>query len=98
MSTSGVEISGSRVDAASTNDCAVYSPEDIDITDSVVKADAPEGIEGILTDGTASASSSWIESSGVDDVINAENSVVFKMCIRDSFLSLQASFFLQKAL
>lgn len=76
--TSGVEISGSRVDAVSTNDCAVYSPEDIDITDSVVKADAPEGIEGILTDGTASASSSWIESSGVDDVINAENSVVFK--------------------
>ena len=64
---SGVEISSSRVDASATNDVAIFSRStvnDVNVQNSVVKTQTPDGNDGILSRKARSISGSWIETSG----------------------------------
>lgn len=64
---SGVEISSSRVDASASNDVAIFSRSTVNVVNvqnSVVKTQTPDGKDGILSRNTRSISGSWIETSG----------------------------------
>ncbi len=74
----GVTISDSVVNAASSNDVAVYSPSDVTVTDSVVNAEGASGSNGILANGAASVSGSWISTSGDETYDTVNNSVIIK--------------------
>ena len=75
---SGVEISSSRVDASASNDVAIYSPKKVDIRDSIVKTQTPDGNDGILSRKTRSISGSWIETTGEESYDgDIQDSVLF---------------------
>lgn len=78
---SGVEISSSRVDASATNDVAIYSRgqnSTVNIQNSVVKTQTPDGKDGILGRKTRSISGSWIETSGEESYDgDIQDSVLF---------------------
>ena len=74
----GLTVSGSTIDAEGTDDCALYSPADLKINDSTVKAKAPDGQNGILSNGKVAATGSWIETSGEEKFEDAiSDSVLF---------------------
>lgn len=74
----GLTVSGSTVDAEGTDDCAMYSPADLTINDSTVKAKVPDGQKGIFSRGKATVTGSWIETSGGEKFEDAiSNSVLF---------------------
>ena len=74
----GLTVSGSIVDAEGTGDCALYSTADLKIKDSTVKAKAPAGQKGILSNGGVTVKGSWIETSGEENFENAiSDSVLF---------------------
>lgn len=74
----GLTVSGSTIDAEGTDDCALYSPADLKINDSTVKAKAPDGQNGILSNGKVAVNGSWIETSGAEKFENAiSDSVLF---------------------
>lgn len=62
----GVTISNSEVDAAATEDVAIFAPEDVKIENSVITAIGADGMRGILARGGASVSGAWLETSGGD--------------------------------
>lgn len=78
---SGVEISSSRVDASATNDVAIFSRStvnDVNVQNSVVKTQTPDGNDGILSRKARSISGSWIETSGEESYDgDIRNSVLF---------------------
>ena len=75
---SGVEISSSRVDASATNDVAIFSRSTVNIQNSVVKTQTPDGKDGILSRKTRSIFGSWIETSGEESYDgDIRNSVLF---------------------
>ena len=78
---SGVEISSSRVDASATNDVAIYSRgqnSTVNVQNSVVKTQTPDGKDGILGRKTRSISGSWIETSGKESYDgDIQDSVLF---------------------
>ena len=60
-----ITIDGSTVEAKSEADVGIYSRnDDIEIKNSIVKADAAEDCDGILADGDVTVEGSWIETSG----------------------------------
>ena len=73
----GVEISDSRVSATSAEDTAIFSQQDVAIAGSVVKATGTDGVAGMTSNQTVSASDSWIATSG-DDQIQISDSVLIK--------------------
>lgn len=81
LAQSGVEISSSRVDASASNDVAIYSRgqnSTVNIQNSVVKTQTPDGNDGILSSNTRSISGSWIETSGEESYDgDIQNSVLF---------------------
>lgn len=78
---SGVEISSSRVDASASNDVAIFSRGTVSVVNvqnSVVKTQTPDGKDGILSRNTRSISGSWIETSGKESYDgDIQNSVLF---------------------
>ncbi len=75
----GISVTDSNLTAEAGGDVAVYSPSDINIKNSIVNASAPDGVDGIMANGTSSVSGSWINTSGNDYYgNNIENSVVIK--------------------
>lgn len=75
---SGVEISSSRVDASATNDVAIFSRGAVNIQNSVVKTQTPDGNDGILSRNRRSISGSWIETTGEESYDgDIQNSVLF---------------------
>lgn len=60
-----ITIDGSTVEAESEADVGIFSRNgDIEIKNSIVKADAAEDCDGILADGDVTVEGSWIETSG----------------------------------
>ena len=60
-----ITIDGSTAEAKSEADVGIYSRnDDIEIKNSIVKADAAEDCDGILADGDVTVEGSWIETSG----------------------------------
>lgn len=60
-----ITIDGSTVEAKSEAEVGIYSRnDDIEIKNSIVKADAAEDCDGILADGDVTVEGSWIETSG----------------------------------
>ena len=60
-----ITIDGSTVEAESEADVGIYSRnDDIEIKNSIVKADAAEDCDGILAGGNVTVEGSWIETSG----------------------------------
>lgn len=60
-----ITIDGSTVEAKSEADVGIYSRnDDIEIKNSIVKADAAEDCDGILAGGNVTVEGSWIETSG----------------------------------
>lgn len=78
---SGVEISSSRVDASASNDVAIFSRSTVNVVNvqnSVVKTQTPDGNDGILSRKTRSISGSWIETTGEESYDgDIQNSVLF---------------------
>ena len=71
----GVTITNSTVKAGSDDDVAIYSPADVTIRDSVIKATSPDDYDGILANGTATITGSWIETSGNEEFTVANDSI-----------------------
>lgn len=60
-----ITIDGSTAEAKSEADVGIYSRnDDIEIKNSIVKADAAEDCDGILAGGNVTVEGSWIETSG----------------------------------
>ena len=60
-----ITIDGSTAEAKSEADVGIYRKKgDIEIKNSIVKADAAEDCDGILADGDVTVEGSWIETSG----------------------------------
>lgn len=70
----GVSIANSTV-KASGDDVAIYSPTNVMIKDSVIKATSPDDYDGILANGTATITGSWIETSGNEEFTVANDSI-----------------------
>lgn len=70
----GVSIANSTV-KASGDDVAIYSPTNVMIKDSVIKATSPDDYDGILANGTATITGSWIETSGNEEFTDGNNSI-----------------------
>lgn len=77
---SAVSIENSKV-TAKADDVAIYSPDKVIITNSIIKATSPNDCDGIRGNAGTTISGSWIETSG-DETFAAEpnsitNSVLF---------------------
>ena len=70
-----VSIENSKVKAGSDHDVAIYSPADVTISDSVIKATSPDNRDGIRANGTATITGSWIETSGNEEFTAGNNSI-----------------------
>ena len=77
---SGVSVENSTV-TAKANDVAIYSPDKVAITNSIIKATSPDGCDGIRGNNGTTVSGSWIETSGdetfADDPDSITDSVLF---------------------
>lgn len=73
--TAGVSIANSTVTATSVSRSAIYSKANVDIQDSVIKATSPDNRDGILAEGTATITGSWIETSGNEEFTVANDSI-----------------------
>ena len=68
----------SRVDASASNDVAIFSRDTVNIQNSIVKTQTPDGQDGILSRKTRSISGSWIETSGEESYDgDIQDSVLF---------------------
>lgn len=68
----------SRVDASASNDVAIFSRDTVNIQNSIVKTQTPDGNDGILSSNTRSIFGSWIETSGEESYDgDIQDSVLF---------------------
>lgn len=73
-----VTISGGKVTANSTGNKGIYSRGNVNIQNSVVKTQTPDGKDGILSKKTKLISGSWIETTGKESYDgDIQNSVLF---------------------
>ncbi|MCQ4794170.1 carbohydrate-binding domain-containing protein [Anaerofustis stercorihominis] len=68
----------SSLDVTSTNDVAIWAPDTLTVTDSVVNATGKENENGVSAQGTTSVSGSWVNTSGNETFDNnISDSVLF---------------------
>ena len=70
----GVSIENSKV-TAKADDVAIYSPDKVIITNSIIKATSPNDCDGIRGNVGTTISGSWIETSGDETFADEPNSI-----------------------